>query len=127
MPTNPALHWTGPAERSPSFASVVGAGPAIQRRSVMQQEKHQLEYRVEPTYRRGTRLWFGPGLAVFALILFGLRKLETMPYRPPYDMSTFLGGPELALVRGLELLFAVVWCVLLIGFVVSFRPPRPAA
>jgi hypothetical protein len=60
-------------------------------------------------------------------ILFGLRKLETMPYRPPVDMSTFLGGPELAFVRAMMLLFAVVWCGLLVGFVVSFRPPRPAA
>jgi hypothetical protein len=92
----------------------------------MQQETHQLEYRAEPTYRRRSRLWFGLGLAIVVFILFGLRKLETMPYRPPYDMSTFLGGPELALVRALELLFAVVWCVLLIAFVVTFRPPRPS-
>ena len=93
----------------------------------MQQETRQLEYRVELTYRRRSRLWFGLGLAVVAIILVGLRKLETMPYRPPYDMSTFLGGPELAFVRGMMVVFAVVWCVLLIGFVVSFRPPRPAA
>ena len=31
---NQPLEWTGPAERSLRFASVVGAGPAIQRRSV---------------------------------------------------------------------------------------------
>ena len=66
----------------------------------MQPETRQLEYRVEPTYRRRSRLCFGLGLVVVAIILVGLRKLETMPYRPPYDMSTFLGGPELAFVRG---------------------------
>ncbi len=30
-----SLEWTGPAERSPQFVSVAGAGPAIQRRSVI--------------------------------------------------------------------------------------------
>jgi hypothetical protein len=106
---------------------VVGAAAASERPHVMQQETRQLEYRVEPTYRRRGRLWFGLGLIVVGLILFGLRKLETMPYRPPYDMGTFLGGPELAFVRAMRVLFAVVWCGLLIGFVISFRPPRPAA
>jgi NTP pyrophosphatase (non-canonical NTP hydrolase) len=33
---NQPLEWTGPAERSSRFASVVGAGPAIQRRSVIE-------------------------------------------------------------------------------------------
>jgi hypothetical protein len=32
------MEWTGPAERSSSFGSMVGAGPAIQRRSVIQRE-----------------------------------------------------------------------------------------
>ena len=93
----------------------------------MHQETHQLEYRPEPTHRRRNRLWFGLGLVAVSLVLFGLRKLETMPYRPPDDMNTLLGGPELAIVRTLMLLFAALWCVLLIGFVVSFRTPRPAA
>jgi hypothetical protein len=92
----------------------------------MEQETHQLEYRVETTCRRRGRLWFGLGLIVVALMLFGLRKLQTMPYRPPYDMSTFLGGPELAIVRVSIVLFAVVWCGLLVGFVVSFLPSRGA-
>lgn len=35
---NQPLEWTGPAERSLSFVSVVGAGPVIQRRSVMRQK-----------------------------------------------------------------------------------------
>lgn len=68
-------------------------------------------------------MWFGLALVLVAIILFGLRKLETKPYRPPYDMSTLLGGPELAFVRAMTVLFAVVWCVLLVGFAVRFWPP----
>ncbi len=39
--TNQPLEWTGPAKRSSYFCSVVGAGPAIQRRSVMHHEEHR--------------------------------------------------------------------------------------
>lgn len=84
-----------------------------------EQRAHQLGYHVEPTHRRGIRLWLGLALLIVSFILFALRKLETMPYRPPYDMSTFLGGPELEVVRGLIMLFAVVWWALLIAFIVS--------
>ena len=93
----------------------------------MRQETRQLEYRVESTHRRRSRLWFGLGLVVVMLALVALRKLETMPYRPPYDMSTFLGGSELAFVRAMMVIFAIVWCMLLVGFVISFRAPRRAA
>jgi hypothetical protein len=51
-------------------------------------------------------------------------ETRTMPYRPPHDMSTMLGRPELALVRTLIILFAVAWCILLLGFVLSFRTRR---
>jgi hypothetical protein len=75
---------------------------------------------------RPGRWWFGVSLLVVGLIIFGLRKLATWPYRPPYDMSTFLGGPELAFVEELIMFFAVVWCALLFGFIVSLLPLRPA-
>jgi hypothetical protein len=93
-------------------------------RSTMQQEPCQLEYRAEPTHRRRGRLGCGLGLVAVTLVLVGLRELETMPYRPPYDMSTFLGGPELAFVRGMEVVFAAIGCALLVGFVFTFRPRR---
>lgn len=38
-PHNQTLQWTGPAEWSLSFESMVGAGPAIERWSVMQQKQ----------------------------------------------------------------------------------------
>ena len=93
----------------------------------MQQGSHQLDYRAEPRLRRTGRWWFLGALIVVGTIIYGLRQLETMPYRPPYDMSTFLGGPELAFVAALIKFFEIVWCVLLLGFVNSLRPLRPAA
>jgi hypothetical protein len=70
----------------------------------MHKEARQLDYHVERTRRRHGRLGFGLGLAVATISLFGIRMLGTMPYRPPYDMSTFLGAPELAIVR------TIMWC-----------------
>jgi hypothetical protein len=93
----------------------------------MRQETRQLDYRAETTHHRRDRLRFGLGLLLVGVILVALRKLETLPYRPPHDMSTFLGGPELGVVRLLMVLFAVVWIGLLVGFAVSWRAQRNAA
>jgi hypothetical protein len=90
----------------------------------MQIETNHLDYRAQAPVGRKGRFWFGLGLLIVTIIIFCLRKLETMPYRPPFDMSTFLGGPELALVRALIFLFIGAWCVFLLGFLVSFRTRR---
>jgi len=99
----------------------------------MPQEPHQLDYQRAGALnrrRRGGcglmgRLAFLAALLLVGMIIIGLYSLETMPYRPPYDMSTFLGGPELTFVRALKVFFFVVWCVLLICFVISLRPQEP--
>jgi hypothetical protein len=88
----------------------------------MRRQTNELDYGIQPRRERGP-LWFGFGLLIVGFILFVLRKLETMPYRPPYDMSTFLGRGSLAIVRVLMLAFAVVWCTLLFKFVAHFIGP----
>jgi hypothetical protein len=42
-------------------------------------------------------------VAIFLLTLFAwaLFELQRMPYNPPYDMTTFLGGNEIIFVREL--------------------------
>jgi hypothetical protein len=54
-----------------------------------------------------------------ALFVKFLSWLEHLPYRPPEDMSTLLGGTELALVRCLKWLFASVFALALAGLVAS--------
>ena len=48
-------------------------------------------------------------LALLPAAIYGLRVLETMPYRPPTDMSTLLGGAEIAFVRVLIRALATTW------------------
>ena len=90
----------------------------------MRQETQHLHYRAAAPRPRRNRLWFGLGLLVVGAIVVGLRKLETMPHRPPHDMSTFLGRAELAFVRAMIVCFTAAWYVLLVGFVVSVRSVR---
>lgn len=59
--------------------------------------------------------------------IYGLRVLEHMPYRPPDDMSTMLGGEELAAVRGLIVVFGIVWCAAFVAFVAVCWPRRRAS
>lgn len=63
----------------------------------------------EQNCRRSVRL-VAPTLCIFviALLLWALFELQRMPYRPPHDMSTFLGGSEIAAVRLLMGVIAVV-------------------
>ena len=58
---NQPLERTGPAERSSKFGSVVGAGPAIQRRSVMRRNLFTRFYRAHAETITGTE---GSGLGL---------------------------------------------------------------
>jgi hypothetical protein len=84
----------------------------------------QLEYRAESDELRVGRLWLAVGLVIVGAMIFGLRKLETWPYRPPHDMTTFLGSRELAFGGAAMVLLAMVWCPLLVKLFLSFRPHR---
>jgi hypothetical protein len=64
------------------------------------------------------------GCLAFALcfliaIIWGLFELQRMPYRPPHDMSTFLGGNEIVLMRGIITMLSAVWlaCAIALGVV----------
>ncbi len=57
-------------------------------------------------------------ISVAGVFLWLLFELQRMPYRPPFDMRTFLGAPELAFVRGLMLLIAVPEVILIAWFLV---------
>ncbi|MDQ3438774.1 MAG: hypothetical protein M3478_00315 [Planctomycetota bacterium] len=48
-------------------------------------------------------------LALLPAAIYGLRVLETMPYRPPADMRALLGGAEIAFVRVLIRALAITW------------------
>jgi uncharacterized membrane protein required for colicin V production len=78
-----------------------------------------------------TRLLLGVICAAFMVIsgIFaaGLNWLEHVPYRPPEDMSTLLGGPELALVRGLKCIFLMLFLMAFTGLVSSLFFRRPGA
>lgn len=56
-------------------------------------------------------LW---ALGIIGLLILLLYKLATLPYRPPHDMSTFLGGPELLLVWTLITMLGLAWIVLFV-------------
>jgi hypothetical protein len=85
----------------------------------MQQDPLQLDYGEEPPARRVRGLRSIVALAVLGTAIYGLRKLETMPYRPPYDTSTFLGGRELEYARFLIVLLSIAWCAIFFRFAVS--------
>ena len=87
----------------------------------MQQQPYHLDYRADVPPRSRALWWYSLALLVVGAAIIGLRKLATMPYRPPYDMSTFLGGPELAIVNALTMVLIVIWCALLVGFTIRLR------
>ena len=68
---------------------------------------------------RVKRIAMSVALAIIALIIWGLYKLATLPYRPPHDMSTFL-GQEVILVWGMIGVLSVVWIFLLVRVGLSF-------
>ena len=61
-------------------------------------------------------------LLLVGAAIYGLHVLEHMPYRPPDDMSTMLGGEELAAVRGLIVVLGVVWCGAFVAFIAACWP-----
>jgi hypothetical protein len=65
-------------------------------------------------------------LVVVSGMIWALHELAIMPYRPPYDMSTFLGGPEEEFVSALIAVLAVVWIVILFWCVACFRRRKDA-
>ena len=80
-----------------------------------------LEYRVEVSSKRRGRLWYSLLLFVLTLIIWGLWDLEHAPYRPPHDMSTLLGAPELAFVRGAIRVVGLMWMATLVGLAWTWR------
>jgi hypothetical protein len=87
------------------------------------QHTHKLDYAVKSGRRRRGGVVLPLGLlVVVGGIIWALHELAIMPYRPPYDMSTLLGGPEEELVSALIAILAVVWVGILIWCVIRFRP-----
>ena len=71
----------------------------------------KLDYRAEPKVgRRRWTLALSIALLVIAVIIYLLFELQRAPYRPPQDMSTFLGGEEIAFVRMVIGYLAIAWC-----------------
>jgi hypothetical protein len=77
---------------------------------------------------RTARQWLACVLVLVLLLvtplLYGLHKLEHMPFRPPSDMSTLLGADEIEMVRRVFRLLAVVWVVVLVGLTLTLWQRR---
>ena len=56
-------------------------------------------------------------MLIIGLAIVWLYELAHTPYRPPHDMSTLLGGPELQIVWTLMGLLAITWLGILFWFV----------
>jgi hypothetical protein len=70
----------------------------------------KLDYRAEPKVgRRRWTLALSIALFVIAVIIYLLFELQRAPYRPPQDMSTLLGGDEIAFVRKVIEILAIAW------------------
>ena len=95
----------------------------------MKPETRHLDYETPATRvaRQGLAYALFLVLLLVGAAIYGLHVLEHMPYRPPDDMSTMLGGDELAAVRGLIVVFGVVWCAALVAFIAVCWPRRRAS
>ena len=94
----------------------------------MQQGSHHLEYHQPgPRQRRTAHWWFLCSLIFVGATICILRGVEPAPHRPRYHISHYLSDGDLFVVRITILALAVIWCGLLIAFVVSLRRLRPAA
>ena len=68
-----------------------------------------LAYRAEaPTPKLGRAVLL-VALVILPVLIYLLFELQRLPYRPPQDMSTLLGGSEIAAVRVLIGVLAVGW------------------
>ncbi|MGA2443695.1 MAG: hypothetical protein ABSH08_22295 [Tepidisphaeraceae bacterium] len=54
---------------------------------------------------------------ILSVIILSLFVLKYLPYDPPRDWSTFLGGPEEAIVASLIMILAIPWLISLVIFV----------
>jgi hypothetical protein len=88
----------------------------------------QLEYRSEHPRPTSVVLPFALLILVGGIIWL-LHELAIAPYRPPYDMSTLLDGPEEAFVHFLISVFVVGWATILVWCISRLRRklkhPRP--
>lgn len=80
---------------------------------VLMEHPNQLDYYVQSRSRpRPATVWTVWALLVFLpLAIFGLFKLQRMPYRPPADMSTLLTSDEIRAVWLLMAALSIVWIV----------------
>src|SRR5687768_8996781 len=94
----------------------------------MRKGSHQLEYRQAGLRRRRTAHWWFlcSLIAVGAMIAF-LKGTQPAPGRPEYHISNYLSDQDLLFVRITVICLAVVWCGLLIAFLVSLRRRWSAA
>jgi NO-binding membrane sensor protein with MHYT domain len=90
------------------------------------QHMHRLKYRSERRQSRSVALPITL-LVVVGAMIWALHELAIMPYRPPMDMSTFLGGPEEAFVSALIAILAVIWVTILLWCFIRVRRPGSAA
>ena len=88
----------------------------------MQQGSHQLEYRqAGPTPRRTAHWWFLCSLIAVGAMIWFLRGAEPGQDRPQYHVSNYLSDRDLLFVRITIMSLAVVWCGLMIAFLISLR------
>ncbi len=89
------------------------------------QQKQIFEYRKSAPRPALSARSVAVTVMVFAMIsAYLLHKLEHLPYRPPMDMSAFLGETELAIVRVLKWLCIAAVPVAFTVMVMNFRRTR---
>jgi hypothetical protein len=88
----------------------------------MLQESHQVGYRrAGPRQRRTAHWWFLCSLIIVGAMMVFLRGTEPTPDRPQYHISNYLSDGDLVFERIAIISIAVLWCGLLIAFLISFR------
>ena len=83
-----------------------------------------LDYATPEPSRQGCLAVLGSVLGLGAVVFWALFELQRMPYRPPVDMSTLLGGQEIADVRFLMWVVALLWIVSLVWFIHLIKSKR---
>jgi hypothetical protein len=110
------------------FPSISGLASRVvlqTKKASIMQRTNQLDYAANSGDRGRGGVILPLALLVFVGgIIWALRELAVMPYRPPNDMSTMLGGPEEELVWTLIAILAVIWVGILIWCMIRFRHAR---